>query len=360
MKVLFLPFNIASMQAITAEALNNIDGVQAKSISCKANKYNSVNDSVIYIPEYSFKKSSPVLSLIKYLKYRKEMKKWIKWADVLHYVWGPAFTNASDVKFAVALNKAIFIEWVGSDIRNPEILSGINRYYRKILNEGYEYRDIELSDHKQRVQKLFSNAGAIPTLSPEMSLYLNKELFPTYINYPHRINVRDYKPIYPAIDIKRPHIVHSPSVKIGKGSNVIIEIINDLRNNYDFDFTLVHNMAREDALKTMQEADIFIDQIIVGGYGMASCEAMAFGKPVVNFILPEVFAAGLPDECPVVNSNPDNLKEQLLKLINDPVLRNEIGKKGRSFVEKYNDVDMIAKDFIEVYQSAIKNKKPCT
>ena len=81
----------------------------------------------------------------------------------------------------------------------------------------------------------------------------------------------------------------------------------------------------------MQKADIFLDQIICGGYGMACTEAMAFGKPVMCYIMPEVFKAGLPEDFPITNTNPDNLKEQLIKLITDPQMRHDTGKEKPRF-----------------------------
>src|SRR6476661_5612900 len=103
MKVLFLPFNIASMQAITAEALNKMEGVEAKCINTQQNKYNSDNESVVFIKKDVFKRSSPVTSMIRHFKYRGEIRKWIEWADVLHYVWGPALENGWDLKLAKKL-----------------------------------------------------------------------------------------------------------------------------------------------------------------------------------------------------------------------------------------------------------------
>ena len=135
---------------------------------------------------------------------------------------------------------------------------------------------------------------------------------------------------------------------------MILTVIDELKKEYDFDFTVVHNMSREQALKTMRDADIFIDQIIVGGYGMAGCEAMAFGKPVVNYIIDEVFAAGLPADCPIINANPEDLKEKLVRLITDPLFRNETGKKSRQFIERYSNVNTIAKRFEHIYRERIK------
>jgi len=356
MKILYLPSNIASIPSITAEALNNLEGVEARNVISINHKFQSVSKSTVFLPEKSQNLLNPVKWLYSRWRYWSKLKKWIEWADVLHYVCGPAFSNGSDVKWAKAKNKTIIIEWLGSDIRDPEILFKINPYYTMVFNNGYEYKKLEETDNKNKVQKLFAKAGAIATISPEISLFLNKSLFPKYHILKQRINLQNFIPRYPSINNTKPLIIHSPTAKITKGSNLIIPVIEELKKEYDFEFVLLHDMSREKVLEIMQKADIFLDQIICGGYGMASTEAMAFGKPVMCYIMPELFDAGLQKEFPVVNTNPDNLKEQLIKLITSPQLRHDVGKQGRAYAEKYFDAHKIALQLIGIYKDALEKR----
>ena len=62
------------------------------------------------------------------------------------------------------------------------------------------------------------------------------------------------------------------------------------------------------------------------------------------------FEGGLSEECPIVNTNPDNLKEQLIKLITNPQLRHNIGIKSRAFAEKFHDVNKISGQLLEIYK----------
>ena len=102
----------------------------------------------------------------------------------------------------------------------------------------------------------------------------------------------------------------------------------------------------------MKGCDIFIDQIILGSYASAAIEAMAYGKPVVAYIMPAVFTKGTPISCPIVNANPATLKDEMTRLIEDPVLRNKLGIAGRKYVEQMHDADKLATDLIKIYQSA--------
>jgi hypothetical protein len=357
MNILFLPINIASMQAITAEALNNKEGVKAICLTTSVHKYQAVNEITIVLPNKFVSRKNPLKWFYAQRNFKRELLKWIKWADILHYTWEPAYKDGRDLRWAKKMNKPIFIEWVGSDIRDVGILSAINPYYKYAFDNGYECRDIENGVHKKMTEQNFHAAGAKPTLCPEMSLYLNKVLFTSCIPLMQRINVKAFLPQFPSPENNKPLIVHSPSAKITKGTNFIIEAIEELKNDLDFEFVLLHDMKREEVLTVIQKADIFLDQIIIGGYGMAAMEAMSFGKPVMCHLLPEVFEAGLPQECPIINTNPANLKEQLIEFIIDPQLRHRRGMMSRAYVEKYHDAEKISDQLIKVYARALTTNK---
>lgn len=360
MKILFLPENIASMPAITAEILNKNESIEAVCITNTIHKYQTITPGIIHLHK-RFPNNKILSKALQFIwrrtVYKRQIKKWIKWADVLHYVWSAALKNGEDLAYAEKLNKPIFIEWVGSDIRNPDFLNTINPFYKKAYNNGYEYAAHESKNKSEENQKLFSKYNAIPLLSPEMSLFVNRDLFSEVKLLYQRINLKSFVPQFPSIHNNRPLVIHSPSAKIAKGSNYIIPIIEELQKEHTFDFIMLNNMPRSEVLDIMQKADIFIDQIIGGSYGMATMEAMSYGKPVMCYIMPEVFDAGLSRNCPIVNTNPDNLKEKLIELLQNPHLRHDLGKKSRAFAEEFHDADKIAKELVLLYETALNKVK---
>src|SRR5665647_175671 len=355
MKILFLPHNMASMPAITAACLNKNKNITANCITQSLHKYQQKNDHVILLSK-ELSRYKPFKWLYSRWKFRKELKKWIKWADVLHYTWNAGCRNGLDLKWAKYQKKMIFIEWIGSEIRDPDYLKTINPYYKHVFENGYEYANFESKKRSKKNQSLFAKYGAVPLLSPEMSIFLDKLLFKNKQLLYQRLNLNDFNASYPAINNNKPLIVHSPTAKIGKGSNIIIPIIEELKKQFNFNFLLLHDMNREKVLEIMQDADIFLDQIIVGSYGMAAIEAMSFGKPVMCYLMPQVFEAGLSTECPIVNTNPDNLKEQLIKLITNSQLRNEIGIKSREFAEKFHDVEKVSSQLLTIYKTELEKR----
>lgn len=338
------------MPALTVRCLNSKENISAIALTMYSNKYQQETNNLIVL---SKSKRNPLKWLWYKLTLKRKIKNWIKWADVIHYTWTPVFKNGADVKYAFKKKKALYVEWIGSDVRNPEYLKTINPYYKAVFDNGYEYAAFESKEQSLKNQKLFAKYGAIPLACPEIKLYIEKSLFRNVHLVYQRINLNDFVPSFPKVSNQRPLIVHSPTAKTAKGSNIIVPLVEHLKEEYNFDFVLLNDMSREEVLQIMNDADIFLDQIIGGSYGMASMEAMSFGKPVMCYIMPEVFEAGLSHECPIVNANPDNLKEQLIKLITNPQLRHDIGIKSRAFAEKFHDVEKVSSQLLTIYKTEL-------
>jgi glycosyltransferase involved in cell wall biosynthesis len=103
----------------------------------------------------------------------------------------------------------------------------------------------------------------------------------------------------------------------------------------------------------MSECDVYVDQLVLGAHGFAAVEAMAFGKPVICYVNPEI-GKDYPADLPIVNANPDNIAEQLEALIRNASLRREIGEKSRAYVEKYHDERKVAAELVQIYDEVIE------
>ncbi len=353
MKVLLLPFNIASKGAITIDALNRINGVEAKGVFVSKNKGVASSEFARHFEVYSFREN-PIGWTSNYIKKSLYINKMIKWADVLHWIWDSGFSSQWDLKLARALKKPGIIEWSGSDIRYPERNFEINPHASLLYNPEYEYKHIETKENSFRRQEKFSKMGFAPLVTPEMDLYIRKDLFPKSYTTLHRLNTKDFRGANPGN--AKPLVVHSPTRRMAKGTKYILEAVEQLKSDFDFEFKLLEGMSREDTLKVIQSCDIFIDQLLLGSYGMASCEALSMGKPVLCYIMQAVYDNGLPLECPIVNTNPDNIKENLAMLLRDRSYREMLGQKGRVYAEQYLDVDIQAKDLVNIYKEVIARK----
>jgi glycosyltransferase involved in cell wall biosynthesis len=108
-------------------------------------------------------------------------------------------------------------------------------------------------------------------------------------------------------------------------------------------------MSHYEAKKIYKEADLIIDQLLLGSYGLFSIEAMAMGKPVLTWIS-DFMKDKYPDDLPIISANPDSIKDKLKNILDNRDMLLEIGKKGRKYVEKYHDKEIVVKNLINLYK----------
>lgn len=351
MKVLLLPVNIASDLSHKVRALKKI-GVEARGLSFGEHPIQTAAD----IKLFTQVKGEYVSNRIKRLLFYKQMYDWIKWADILHWIWGfGSIPFRLDKKLVQRYDKPGVIQWVGSDIRIPEIDFTVNPFYKEAFFNGYEY-DFESRENSLQNQRNFADVGFYPLKFIGMEQYIDNDLFPKCFRMWQSVVLSEHLPHYPNLNQRKPLLLHSPSAPVAKGTQHVLQAIDKLKPKYDFDFNLVQGMERQRALEIMSQCDVYIDQVIYGMHGSAAVEAMAFGKPVVGYINP-VIGKDYPNDLPIVNANPDNIAEKLEILVRDAVLRHELGKKGRAYVEKYHDDKKIAHELVDIYTEVIRLHK---
>jgi glycosyltransferase involved in cell wall biosynthesis len=146
----------------------------------------------------------------------------------------------------------------------------------------------------------------------------------------------------------RPRIVHAPSSRARKGTEHVIAACEGL----DADLEIVEGLPHEQACERYAAADIVVDQLNAGWYGMFAIEAMALGKPVVSFLHDEAVrrteeAFGLP--VPIVRATKETLRDRLVALLDSAEERRRVGAASRAYVERVHDLDGIADRLVDLY-----------
>ena len=152
----------------------------------------------------------------------------------------------------------------------------------------------------------------------------------------------------PPSDRARPVIVHAPSSRTKKGTEHVIAACEAL----DADLQIVEGLHHDEAFARYRDADIVVDQLNAGWYGLFAIECMALGKPVVTFLHEEAVrrteeAFGV--EVPVVSASAETLQERLRLLVADAAERRRIGAASRAYVDRVHDVERIADRLLDVY-----------
>jgi glycosyltransferase involved in cell wall biosynthesis len=115
-------------------------------------------------------------------------------------------------------------------------------------------------------------------------------------------------------------------------------------------------LTREEMIQRLRQADLFVQPSIASEmFGMAVTDAMAAGLPVVATRicgLPEVVAheaSGLL----VPPDNPEVLAEAIIRLLNDSQLSEEMGRAGRSRVERMFSWEVVVESLSALYNGLI-------
>lgn len=332
MKVLHGTMELANQMQTMIEGLTEL-GVQAKSIN--------------YYPNYLGYKSDYVLN-INSLK-REEISK--KTADlasklipeynIFHFHFGTSLTlEHSDLPVLKELEKKVFMHHWGSDVR---ILSKA-----KELNPWVQVKTKDEEGIKRHLEHLSRYIKHCIVADYELYEYV-RDWYDTVHFIPQCINLENYKPCTEKIKKEEKLlIVHAPTSPEIKGTKYILKAVEKLQQTYAFDFKLIQGMPHEKAKEIYQSADIIIDQVLLGSYGLLPIEGMAMGKPVICWIS-DYMKEKYPKELPLIPANPENITDVLENLIRNQDMLHEVGLRGRAYVEKYHDIRNISRKILELY-----------
>ncbi|HXG76743.1 MAG TPA: hypothetical protein VNJ53_09250 [Gaiellaceae bacterium] len=164
---------------------------------------------------------------------------------------------------------------------------------------------------------------------------------------PPGIDVAAIEPVLPA-DRARPVILHAPSSRRRKGTEHVLAACEGL----DADLLLVEDLPHDEAFARFREADIVVDQLNAGWYGLFAIECMALGKPVVCFLHEEAVqrteqAFGLP--VPIVRATKDDLRARLEPLVASAAERRRIGAASRAYAERVHDLERVTDRLLALY-----------
>ncbi len=164
---------------------------------------------------------------------------------------------------------------------------------------------------------------------------------------PPGIDLARVEPVPPA-DRARPLIVHAPSSRRRKGTDQVIAACAGL----DADLELIEGLHHDAALERYRAADIVVDQLNAGWYGLFAIEAMALGKPVVTFLHDEAVRRteeAFEIEVPLVSATKETLRERLQPLVDSPAERHRIGAASRAYVERVHDLEQTTDRLLALY-----------
>ncbi len=151
-------------------------------------------------------------------------------------------------------------------------------------------------------------------------------------------------------------ILHSPNHRAFKGTEYLIKAIEELKEDgLQIELVLLEKVQNSKVRELMQEVDILAEQFIFNGYTLNADEGMASGLPVLANLDNEAYTTvfrrySFLNECPILSTSPETLKDNLKLLITNPELRKELGELGRKYAEKYHSYEMAQYLFTHIFR----------
>ncbi len=155
-------------------------------------------------------------------------------------------------------------------------------------------------------------------------------------------------PVTPGRGAGRPLVVHAAARPEKKGTSFVESACAEL----PVDLEVVHGLTHEQAVERYRHADIVVDQLNSGWYGLFAIEAMAMGKPVVGYLHEEAVRRtekGLGVRVPIVRATKETLADSLRPLVEDADERRRRGAESRAYVEAVHDDERIADRLLALY-----------
>jgi glycosyltransferase involved in cell wall biosynthesis len=171
------------------------------------------------------------------------------------------------------------------------------------------------------------------------------------IPFPIDLSDIEWKPAVGTNNMIR--IVHTPTRTGFKGTTVVLEAINKLKQKRsDFHFEVLSGLSFSDYTAKVELADIVIDQVWSQSSGMNALWLLAMGKVVFSgntSLCKDYFPFGYDNPTIDASPNADDLASSIETLLDDRNSIKFITEMGREYVSKNHDHIKIASQYAKLW-----------
>ncbi len=193
--------------------------------------------------------------------------------------------------------------------------------------------------------------------------YLTRRLsprgpWPEYEVVPPALVLDDWQPspLEPGETLR---VAHAPSKRVVKGTDAVLAAVESLRaRGAPIELDLIEGVPNREARLRYAAADVVVDQLRIGWYGMFAIESMALAKPVVAH-LDEQAAAETEEafglELPLVRADERSLEDVLSGLVESGAELPALGRRSRDYVERVHAHTAVARRVLDIYERVMPN-----
>jgi len=271
---------------------------------------------------------------------------WSLWRfDVYHFYFATTFfPGYFDLSILKLFRKKIFFTFQGCDIRAAD------QCPPAVLNpEKHSHATVAVQ--QKRLKTILKYASKTYVLNPDLLVFSPTSEQLTYAS----VDVVNWPVHYPQhTPGKEVVIFHAPSDRLVKGSDYLEKAVNELKDEgYAVRLDLVTGVPHPVVLEHIQQADLVVDQLLVGWYGGFAIETMAMGKPTICYIRQDWLDwTPMKNDLPIVNASTETIKAVIKNLLDHPETWRSLGERSREFCLQYHDPKKIATRLLNDYANA--------
>lgn len=283
--------------------------------------------------------------------------------DVFHFNWGTSLlTSRSHDLHHLELpfyprRAKLFVTYNGCDARQkyPTIARAAVSACAECGNTQCESGALDQS-REHGIRKMAAYADHLWAVNPDLLHFLPKDKS-SFL--PYAVGLPGTEPCWP-----RPEgalrVVHAPTNRDIKGTRHLLAAVERVNGRHPgaIELTLVEGLSHEEAVRAYAEADLVVDQLLVGWYGAFAVEAMLLGKPVMVRIeeadLPFVPAEMAHDLAKsVIHAGPATVEAALAQCVADRSRLLAVARAGHAYARRWHDPVTVASITTARYRAAL-------
>lgn len=274
------------------------------------------------------------------------------------YVHFPRFGAALLDLPLLARKAKVIATYVGSDIRlASEHSPQVSAVQIRRLRGRQSRRALQWHEFMQRrsARKMQRYAAHVFAMNPDLLRYLAPGAA-TFLPYAVADLAQRREPIRETGPLR---ILHAPTDRAIKGTDVVLEAVRAVNSARagSIELVVLDRVPRSTFLAELAMSDLYVDQLLLGWYGVSAVEAMLVGTPVACFIddqdlvhIPAEMAA----EIPLLRCEPSSLEQTLTRLVSDRSQLAATIEPARAFALRWHAPQVVAQQTVARYREALR------
>lgn len=329
-RVFFGPFNYAGQAWQWARSLEAADA-----------RVSAENLTVTFANDLGFESDDRVPSAVFAGSQQWQARQREAFADYTHVVvesftstlgWGRGAGLEREIAWHRSQGRRVALLCHGTDIRSPKAHRERGEYSPFVLMDRADERLERRAAQNRRVMEGFD--GPVYFSTPDLVHDVPQGIWLPLVIEPRKWEGAGRSGgVVPGLR-ETPVVLHAPTSTRMKGTEAVEQAAARLGSAIEY--RPLRGVPASEMHARIADADIVVDQLLLGSYGVAACEAMAAGRVVVGNVDDEVRgtvreACGL--ELPIVQADPRTVTEVLQRLAAaGPGELEELGRRGAEFV----------------------------